>query len=655
MAVKEFKAESKRLLDLMINSIYTHKEIFMRELISNASDAIDKLYYLSLEKKESGIKREDFNIRVLGNEKDRTLIIADNGVGMSKSELENNLGIIAKSGSFDFKSDEKISKEKEIDIIGQFGVGFYSAFMVSEQIEVISKSYETKEENKWVSNGGDGYEVSKCSNFEDEMKKIGFDDSIKAGTIIKLTLRKDTKEEQFSEFLSEWKIKELIKKYSDYIRFPIIIKTKKTTTLEEKDENGKEKTKEEIVDETINSMVPIWKKQKSKIKDEELNEFYKSNFHDYIDPFFTIQNNVEGVVSYNSLLFIPKKPPFDYYSKEYKKGLALYSSGVMIMEKCETLLPDYLGFIRGVVDTDDLSLNISRELLQNDVKLKAIAERLKKKIIQELKKMYDNDFEKYREFFESFGSSIKLGIYQDFGMNKDDLKDFLIYESSKKPEKDDNKKLTSIKEYVSRMKDKQEFIYYAIADTIEKAKTLPGTEVLLDKGFEILYMDSELDDFVVKTLSEYDGKKFKSVTDNDLGIKETKKEQEENKKAEEDYKEVLTALKDTLKDKVKDVRFSSRLKKTPVVLVSGGEISFDMEKMFKRQMGAGDLGMQNMKAERILEINPNSEITKKIKENIKDKDYIKRISNVLYSQATLAAGFEIDDLNEYSNDLFSLI
>ncbi|MDR2458065.1 MAG: molecular chaperone HtpG [Clostridiales Family XIII bacterium] len=643
MAIKEFKAESRKLLNLMINSIYTHKEIFLRELISNASDSIDKLYYKSLTEKKIGIKREDFFIRIIPNKEDKTLTIFDNGIGMGRDELEKNLGIIAKSGSLNFKRDDAVAKEKDIDIIGQFGVGFYSAFMVSKKIEVYSRAYGNEEIYLWKSEGVDGFEIKKVTEKDADIP-YGTDSFAK----IILWLKDDMKDSKYSSYLEEYEIKNLVKKYSDYIRFPIKMEIKKTKTLEKKDENDKPITEEYTDDETLNSMVPIWKKAKKDVKKDEYNNFYKEKFFDYENPLKIISSSVEGAVNYSALLFIPKRPSFDYYTKEYEKGLALYSSGVMIMEKCKELIPDYFSFVKGVVDSDNLSLNISRELLQHDRQLLAIELRIEKKIEQELMKMQKNSREDYEIFFKNFGLQIKYGIYDKYGQNKEKLKELLLYYSSKE------KKMTTLKEYIERMPEKQEFIYYAISDSIEKADKLPGAENLKDKKFEILYMTDDLDDFVMKILDEYDGKKFKSVTDADLGIKESKKEKEENKKLAEENKTLLEEIKVALGNKVKEVKLSSRLKNTPVVLVSGEGMSLEMEKVLQKQHSA-NLGNNEFKAEKILEINPNHKFFEKLKKSVKDKEKLAKLANVLYNQALLIGGMPIEDPVEFARNIADVI
>ena len=574
MAKKQFKAESKRLLDLMINSIYTHKEIFLREIISNASDAIDKLYYQSLtEEGNTGISRDDFSIMIEADKDARTLTITDNGIGMTKEELENNLGTIAKSGSLDFK--EEIEKKDEIDIIGQFGVGFYSAFMVSDKITVISKAYGEEQAYKWESTGADGYSIT-------EAEKDGY------GTEITLALKEDTEDEKYSDYLDSYRIKNLIRTYSDYIRYPIKMMVEKSR-IKEGTDNEFESYSEL---ETLNSMVPLWKKNKSEITEEEYNKFYKDKFYDYTDPAKVIHTNVEGVVSYTSLLFIPGKAPYNYYSREYEKGLQLYSSGVLIMDRCEDLLPDYFSFVKGLVDSQDLSLNISREMLQHDIQLRAIAQRIEKKIKSELENMLKNDRDKYVEFFKNFGLQLKFGIYDQMGMNKDKLQDLVMFYSSRE------KALVTLAEYVSRMKENQKFIYYASGESVEKIDRLPQTEMLKDKDYEILYLTDEVDEFALQMLRTYQEKEFKSVSADDLGIEETQEEKEAAEKQAEESKDMLEFMANSLDGKVSEIKLSQRLKSHPVCLTAKGGLSLEMEKVFNAMPME-----EKIQAERVLEIN----------------------------------------------------
>ena len=626
MAKKQFKAESKRLLDMMINSIYTHNEIFLRELISNASDAIDKLYYKSLTDGNTGISRDDFSIRIETDENARTLKIEDNGMGMTKEELENNLGTIARSGSLDFKSD--MEKQEDIDIIGQFGVGFYSAFMVSDKVNVVSKAYGSDQAYEWESSGADGYTIKEA---EKEAN----------GTVITLSLKADTEDEKYSEYLDTYKIKSLIKKYSDYIRYPITMMVDKSR-LKEGSEDEYEKYSEL---ETLNSMVPLWKRNKSELTDDDYNSFYKEKFFDFSDPAKVIHTNVEGVVSYTSLLFIPSKAPYNYYSKDYEKGLQLYSSGVLIMEKCADLLPDYFSFVKGLVDSQDLSLNISREMLQHDRQLKAIAQRLEKKIKSELLEMQSKDREKYLEFFKNFGLQLKYGLYDGFGANKDQLKDLVMFYSSKE------KALVTLSEYVSRMKPDDKFIYYACGESIDKIDKLPQTELLKDKGYEILYMTDDIDEFAVQILHEFDGKEFKSVSAEDLEIEETAEEKEKAEKQAEESKDMLEAMKDALDGKVAEVRLSQRLKSHPVCLTTKGGLSIEMEKV----LNAMPMD-QKVKSERVLEINAGHPVLETLKKSYEaDKDSIKMYAELLYNQALLIEGLPVDDPVAFSNSICELM
>lgn len=626
MAKKQFKAESRRLLDMMINSIYTHNEIFLRELISNASDAIDKLYYKSLTDGNTGISRDDFSIRIETDEDAGTLKIEDNGMGMTKEELENNLGTIARSGSLDFKSD--MEKQEDIDIIGQFGVGFYSAFMVSDKVNVVSKAYGSDQAYEWESSGADGYTIKEA---EKEAN----------GTVITLSLKADTEDEKYSEYLDTYKIKSLIKKYSDYIRYPITMMVEKSR-LKEGSEDEYEKYSEL---ETLNSMVPLWKRNKSELTDDDYNSFYKEKFFDFTDPAKVIHTNVEGVVSYTSLLFIPSKAPYNYYSKDYEKGLQLYSSGVLIMEKCADLLPDYFSFVKGLVDSQDLSLNISREMLQHDRQLKAIAQRLEKKIKSELLEMQSKDREKYLEFFRNFGLQLKYGLYDGFGANKDKLKDLVMFYSSKE------KALVTLSEYVSRMKPDDKFIYYACGESIEKIDKLPQTELLKDRDHEILYMTDDIDEFAVQILHEFDGKEFKSVSAEDLEIEETAEEKEQAEKQAEESKDMLEAMKDALDGKVAEVRLSQRLKSHPVCLTTKGGLSIEMEKV----LNAMPMD-QKVKSERVLEINAGHPVLETLKKSYEaDRDNIKMYAELLYNQALLIEGLSVDDPVAFSNSICELM
>ena len=627
MAKKQFKAESKRLLDLMINSIYTHKEIFLREIISNASDAIDKLYYQSLtEEGNTGISRDDFSIMIEADKDARTLTITDNGIGMTKEELENNLGTIAKSGSLDFK--EEIEKKDEIDIIGQFGVGFYSAFMVSDRITVISKAYGEEQAYKWESTGADGYSIT-------EAEKDGY------GTEITLALKEDTEDEKYSDYLDSYRIKNLIRTYSDYIRYSIKMMVEKSR-IKEGTDNEFESYSEL---ETLNSMVPLWKKNKSEITEEEYNKFYKDKFYDYTDPAKVIHTNVEGVVSYTSLLFIPGKAPYNYYSREYEKGLQLYSSGVLIMDRCEDLLPDYFSFVKGLVDSQDLSLNISREMLQHDIQLRAIAQRIEKKIKSELENMLKNDRDKYVEFFKNFGLQLKFGIYDQMGMNKDKLQDLVMFYSSRE------KALVTLAEYVSRMKEDQKFIYYASGESVEKIDRLPQTEMLKDKDYEILYLTDEVDEFALQMLRTYQEKEFKSVSADDLGIEETQEEKEAAEKQAEESKDMLEFMANSLDGKVSEIKLSQRLKSHPVCLTAKGGLSLEMEKVFNAMPME-----EKIQAERVLEINAKHPILETLTRAFEeDKDSVKKYAEILYDQALLIEGLPIEDPVAFSNAVCDLM
>lgn len=607
MAKKQFKAESKKLLDLMINSIYTHKEIFLRELISNASDALDKLYYQSLESEETGIKRSSFTINLSIDKEARTITLSDNGIGMSRDDLESNLGTIARSGSLDFKLEQE--KKKDVDIIGQFGVGFYSAFMVSDDVTVISKAFGSDNAYKWESKGADGYTIEEC---EKET----------SGTEIILSIKEDTEEEKYDTYLEEYTLKNLIKKYSDYIRYPI-----------------------KMGDEVLNSMEPIWKKQKSKVKPEEYNDYYKSKFGDYTDPAKVIRTSVEGVSSYTALLFIPGHPPYDYYSKDYEKGLQLYSSGVMIMDKCEDLLPDYFNFVKGLVDSQDLSLNISRELLQHDRQLKNIAKNIEKKIQKELLDLLKNSREEYEKFYKNFGKQLKYGIYDNYGMHKETLQDLVLFYSSLE------KKEITFDEYVTKMSTDQNYIYYVSGESIEKIDMLPQTELIKEKGYEILYLTDDLDEFVLQVMRDYKGKEFKSVSAEDMDIEETQEEQEKMKKQQEDNKELLDSIKELLGDKVTEVKLSPRLKNTAVCLTAKDGLSLEMEKVLN-SIPAND----QIKAERILEFNPQHKIMEVLRAaNTDDKELLKTYANLLYNQALLISGLPVDNPLEFSNDICNLI
>ena len=617
--MKQFKAESKRLLDLMINSIYTNKEIFLRELVSNASDAIDKLYYESLTNKDLDVKKEDLKINIELDKEKRTITISDNGCGMDENELENNLGTIAKSGSLNFKKENE--KKEDIEIIGQFGVGFYSAFMVSDEVTVYSKKYNSDQAYMWKSKGAEGYTIEKC-------------DKADVGTKIVLNIKPDTEEEKYSEFLEEYKIKDMIKKYSDYIRYPI-----QMLCSEEKLKEGS-KTEYETVKElkTLNSMVPIWKKTKTKVTQEEYESFYREKFNDYEKPVKVIHSSVEGTCSYNTLLYIPSHEPYDYYTPNFKKGLQLYSNGVLIMEKCEELLPDYYCFVNGLVDSPDLSLNISREILQHDRQLKIIAKSLEKKINTELKNLLKEDRENYEKFFTAFGRQLKYGTYSDFGMNKENLQDLLLFYSSL------TKKQSTLDEYVQRMKEEQKAIYYACGETVEKIDMLPQVEKVKEKGYEIFYATDSIDEFVFQTMIEYNGKSFKNVSSDDLDL-DTAEEKEAIQKENEENKDLLNIMKETLKDEVQEVKLTNRLKNHPVCLTTEGGISIEMEKVIN-SMPAD----QKVKAKIVLEINDSHPISNKIKELYNtDKEELKNYTKILFATSKLIEGLSVENPTEISN------
>ena len=624
MKKKAFKSESKRLLDLMINSIYTNKDIFLRELISNASDAIDKLYYRSLTDKKVKVKKDKLEINIDYDKENRTLVIEDNGIGMTEEELDKNLGTIAESGSLSFK--ENMTKQDKIDIIGQFGVGFYSAFMVSDCIEVETKSVDSDKGYKWISTGAEGYSIEECDKKEN-------------GTKISLHIKPDTEEDNYSDYLDEYNLKELIKKYSDYIRYPIKMKV---TKHELKDEE-----KHEYVDkvevETINSMVPLWKKKASDITEEEYNNFYMDKFNDFDKPLKVIHTSVEGMCSYNGLLFIPSHAPYDYYTKDYEKGLSLYASGVLIMEKCADLLPDYFSFVKGVVDSEDLSLNISREILQKSKSLGLIAKNIESKIKKELETMLKEDREKYEEFFKTFGVQLKYGVYNNFGTDKDKLKDLIMFHSSKED------KLITLKEYVDAMSEGQEKIYYASGASIAKIDSLPQVEQVKEKDYDILYLTDYVDEFAITAIQEYEGKKFANVENGDLDL-ETEEEKEETKKVNEENEDLLKDMQEEIKD-VKEVRFTNKLKTHPVCLTSEGDVSIEMQKVFDSM--PNDLGI---KAQTVLEINEKHPIAKKLKELYKkDKDEFKKYTKILYSEAKMIAGLPIDNPTEISNLICEVI
>ncbi len=634
---KEFKAESKRLLDLMINSIYTHKEIFLRELISNASDALDKYYYYALQNHESV---NDLKIRIDLNEEDRTLTIMDNGIGMSEDELEDNLGTIAKSGSLAFKEemakkDEK--KDEDIDIIGQFGVGFYAAFMVADEVKVVSRKAGNEEAFLWKSDGANGYTVEPAV-------REGH------GTTITLKLKADDDTESYSQYLESHTISALVQKYSDFIRYPITMDVSVEKMVEGTEENETPEFESVQEEKTLNSMVPLWKRPKSEVSDEELNAFYKDQFHDYMDPLKTIFFNVEGNVSFTALLFIPSRVPAGFYSQEYKAGLQLYSRGVRIMEHCEELLPAYLRFVSGIVDSQDLSLNISREMLQHDHQLRIIKNRIEKKVLNELGSMLAKHRETYEKFWKNFGVDLKFGVYNNFGQDKDKLENLLLFYSSK------DKKLTTLSEYVDRMPEEQKDIYYVANASLDNAEKLPIVKTLAARGMEVLLLDTQIDEFVMQTLGTFRDHPFKNAAQGDLDL-DSKEEKEELEKTNESNKGLLDFMKESLHGEVEQVRLSNRLSDDPVMLVAGDGLSFEMEKVYAAMAAQNQMdGMPPMKASRILEINPKSAIFKVLQSAFEnDKEKAKEISEVLYDQAQLIEGFAIKDPIEYSRRVCALI
>ena len=633
--MKQFKTESKRILDLMINSIYTNKEIFLRELISNASDAIDKYHYLSLQDDKLE-KRNDYKIKLEVSNEERTITISDNGIGMTYDEVINNLGTIASSGSLEFikKLEEKeVTKDEEIDIIGQFGVGFYSAFMVASKVEVITKSPYSDKAYKFTSEGEDSYEL---------------DETIKEepGTTIKLFLRENTEEEDYDEFLSEWQVKTLVKKYSDYIRYPITMNCKHSEPL--KDSEGKiieGKYNEYYSEDTLNSMIPLWKKNKNEVSKEDLNEFYKSKFNDYSDPLLATYINVEGMISYSALVFIPSRAPYDLYSEKYEKGLQLYTKGVFIMDKCKDLIPDYLRFVKGLVDSSDLSLNISREMLQQDRQLKKIQTNVEKKIINELENLKNEDYDKYLEFFNNYGINLKYGIYENYGDKKDLLKDLLVYYTL-----ENNEKPITLKEYKEKMKEGQEFIYFASGSSKEAVLAMPQLDLLKKKGIDVLVLTDSVDEFAIMMLEEYDGVKFKSINQGDLDVLD-KEEKQKIEELKEMKKPLLDSLKEALSNDVSEVKLSERLVDSPVCLVSGEGISFEMEKALS-QNPVGN----NLKATKILEINPNHELFKALEKAYENNhEELKQYAKLLYNQALLIEGMPISDPQEFSKLMCELM
>ena len=634
MAKKQFKAESKQLLDLMINSIYTHREIFLREIISNASDAIDKLHYKSITESDVPVAREDFRIDVKIDKEAGTVTVSDNGIGMSKDDMDANLGVIAHSGSLDFKKE--IEEGKDIDIIGQFGVGFYSSFLVSDKVTVISKKYGEDQAWKWTSEGADGYTIKECER-----------DSY--GTEVIMHIREDDENETFSNYLSEYTIEDLIKKYSDYVRWPIHMTLEKGEMEEtgEKNEDGtpKKEWKTHLEDTVVNSMVPIWQRDKASVTDEDCKAFYKEKFHDYEEPISVIRVNAEGTVSYKAMLFIPKVAPYNFYSREFEPGLQLYSSGVMIMDKCKDLLPDCFRFVKGVVDSPDLSLNISREMLQHDRQLSMIRSNLEKKIKNDLERILKEDRETYESFHKNFGPQLKYGIVEGWGAKADLLKDLIMFHSMEKD------KPITLGEYVADMKEGQEKIYYATAESVARAKQLPQAEQVRDKGYDIICLTEELDEFTLRTLRNYNEKEFCDINSNDLDLG-TEEEKKEAEAKEEESKDLLQFIKESLGDKVDNVVLSRKLKTHAVCLSSEGDVSFEMEKYFANIPGSPE---QGVKAKRVLEINPNHPAFESLKKAYEDdKGKAKSMASIMLDQALLMAGMPVEDMLGYSENVFKL-
>ncbi|WP_096271905.1 molecular chaperone HtpG [Paucisalibacillus globulus] len=619
MGKRKFKAESKRLLELMINSIYSQREVFLRELISNSSDAIDKIYYKALTDDNLTFNQSDYYIKLEADKESRTLKIVDTGIGMTQEELEKNLGTIAKSGSFSFKSENEIKDGH--DIIGQFGVGFYAAFMVADVVTVVSKALGSDEAFKWESKGTDGYTIEPAEK-----------DTV--GTEITLKLKDNSEDENYDEYLEEYRLKEIIKKYSDFIRYPIKMEVTKSKKEDDSDEYVEYKE-----EEIINSMVPIWKKNKSELTDEDYENFYQEKRYGFDKPLKHIHLSVDGTIRYNAILFIPENRPFDYYSQDYQKGLELYSNGVLIMEKCADLIPDHFSFVKGLVDSEDLSLNISREMLQHDRQLKLIEKNINKKIKQQLLSLQRDDRESYEKFFQAFGRQLKFGVYNEFGVNKDTLKDLLLFYSSKE------KKLVTLAEYVSRMPEDQKYIYYATGESIDRIDKLPQTELVADKGYEILYFTEEIDEFAIRVLMNYEEKEFKSVSSHDLGI--DSEEEKASEQETEENKELFGYMKDKLSGKVKEVRVSKRLKSHPVCLTADGEISIEMEKVISAMPDN-----QQVKAEKVLEINPNHEVFQTLKDAFEnDKEKLDLYTNILFNQALLIEGLPVEDPVEFTNNM----
>lgn len=628
--MKQFKTESKRILDMMINSVYTHKEIFLRELISNASDAIDKLYYQALSEGKSGLDRNDFEIRLELDGEKRTIKISDNGIGMTADDLDKNLGVIANSGSFKFKNEAE--QKEEIDIIGQFGVGFYSAFMIADEVEVLSRAYGSDEANLWKSKGVTGYQIGKA-------------EKASHGTEITMHLKSNTDEENYDEFLQEYRISQLVKKYSDYIRYPIKMNQTRSKLKEGTGADGVDAEYESYTElATLNSMVPIWKKGKSEVTEEEYNSFYQEKFMDWQNPAKTIKMSIEGAATFDALLFIPKAPPMDFYTKDFEKGLQLYASGVMIMEKCPDLIPDHFSFVKGLVDSQDLSLNISREMLQHDRQLQVISSRIEKKIASELKNMLKNERETYEEFFDGFGMQIKYGMYAEYGAKKDELKDLVMFYSSTE------KKLVTLSEYVSRMPEDQQFIYYGCGETVERVMQLPQADAVAEKGYEMLCMVDNIDEFATKLLGEYEGKEFRNISSDEIDL-QSDDEKKETEKLSADNKEMLDFMKESLGEKVKEVKISTRLKRHPVCLSTDGAISTEMEKVLN-SMPTGE----KIKAERVLEINAEHPVFDSVKALYgKDDDKLKLYTDILYGEALLIEGIPLDNPVEFAENISKLM
>lgn len=625
MEKKQFQAESKRLLELMINSIYSQKEVFLRELISNASDAIDKMYYKALTDDSLSFEKDNYYIKIISDKKNRTLKVVDTGIGMTKGELEQNLGTIAKSGSLAFKTENEI--KDGYDIIGQFGVGFYAAFMVADVVTVISKAHGSEEAYKWESEGADGYTIESY-------------DKDHVGTEIILKLKENTEDENYDDYLEEYRLKEIIKKYSDFIRYPI----KMDVTVQKPKENNENEFEEHVEEQIINSMVPIWRKNKNELKKEDYEQFYNEKHYGFDKPLKHIHISADGTVRYQAILYIPERIPFDYYSQEYEKGLELYANSVLIMSKCSDLLPDHFSFVKGMVDSEDLSLNISREMLQHDRQLKVIAKNINRRIKNELQLLLKNDRQTYEKFYEAFGRQLKYGVYSEFGAHKEDLQDLLLFYSSTE------KKLVTLDEYVSRMSEEQKYIYYATGESYERIEKLPQTELVADKGYEILYFTEDIDEFAIKMLLQYKEKEFKSVSSGDLGIEEDEKEKKKDN-AEKEFEKLFAYMKNILGDKVTDVRASKRLRSHPVCLSSEGEVSIEMEKVLQAMPDN-----QNIKANKVLEINTEHDVFNSLKEAFEhDKEKVTLYTNILFNQALLIEGLPVEDPVEFTNDICKVL